>query len=215
MWALGADTLIGGGGDDYFESQPGGAADMVQGGSGIDTLWLHQALVVEAAHSSLADPAAIAVMTNGSTVTGIGRLIFDGAAGDDDVTGGGAGDTLYGAQGNDTLNGWTGADELTGGDGPDSFVFSALGLVDTITDFAHGVDLVELAASGFAGTALGVLSRNAFVAGTQALAKGDRILYDAATGSIWHDANGRGAAAVLFAQVSLGTVLTFADFDVN
>jgi Ca2+-binding RTX toxin-like protein len=49
--------------------------------------------------------------------------------------------------------------------------------------------------------------------GSAAADAGDRILYDAATGNLVHDADGTGAAApLLFATVDAGTPLTHADF---
>ncbi|MBA4062360.1 MAG: hypothetical protein C0501_01380 [Isosphaera sp.] len=48
------------------------------------------------------------------------RLILQGGAGNDTVTGGAGNDTLTGAAGNDTLNGGGGNDTLDGGDGNDS-----------------------------------------------------------------------------------------------
>jgi Ca2+-binding RTX toxin-like protein len=53
--------------------------------------------------------------------------------------------------GNDTLNGGGGADTLTGGSGSDTFLFTATAdsspkAPDTITDFAHGIDKIDLSA---------------------------------------------------------------------
>jgi Ca2+-binding RTX toxin-like protein len=63
------------------------------------------------------------------------------------------------------------------------------------------------------GTGVATLAASAFVAGTAAGDGSDRIIYDQATGNIFHDADGTGAtAAVLFATVTPGTVLTNADF---
>ena len=54
---------------------------------------------------------------------------------------------------------------------------------------------------------------DAFRAGTAALDADDRIIYDAATGQLWYDADGNGAgAAVHFADVTPGTTVTNADF---
>lgn len=49
--------------------------------------------------------------------------------------------------------------------------------------------------------------------GTSAQDAGDRILYDSATGQIWYDSDGTGAAAkILFATLAIGTSVSAADF---
>ena len=72
-----------------------------------------------------------------------------GKAGNDTLIGGGAGDTLYGGSGDDVLIGGAGKDELWGGRGHDTFVFtdvseSSSGAPDTIHDFRHGVDKIDV-----------------------------------------------------------------------
>lgn len=60
-------------------------------------------------------------------------------------------DTLNGGAGNDTLNGGNGNDILTGGTGADLFVISGnINLIgtDTITDFASGVDRIQIDLAG-------------------------------------------------------------------
>ena len=195
----------------------GGDAGTVQGDAGNDLLILYQYPVAQGANFSLANAAGTATMTDGTVVTGIEHLVLYGSFGSDQVTGGRLGDTLDGSDGDDRLNGWAGADELTGGGGADRFVFSTrtAGQVDRVTDFTHGEDKFVLLGTAYAGMAKGALAEGAFVAGKVALDAADRILYDAATGDLWHDADGTGAAAaVLFAQVTVGAVVTFADFSV-
>jgi len=79
----------------------------------------------------------------GNILTGNGvSNILSGGAGKDSILGGGGGDTLIGGYGQDTL---------TGGAGKDTFDFNALGDSkvgtdrDTITDFIHGIDKIDLA----------------------------------------------------------------------
>jgi Ca2+-binding RTX toxin-like protein len=72
-----------------------------------------------------------------------------GQGGNDTLSGDGAGDALYGGSGNDVLIGGAGADELWGGRGHDTFVFtnvseSSSGAPDTIHDFRHGVDKIDV-----------------------------------------------------------------------
>lgn len=99
---------------------------------------------------------------------GIDRLV--GGQGNDTLNGGNEGDFLFGEIGNDTLRGDAGSDRLVGGAGKDSltggadsdtFAFNSTGdswvgssflsgapvdYSDTITDFVHGVDVIDLSA---------------------------------------------------------------------
>ena len=59
---------------------------------------------------------------------------------------------LDGGAGDDMLHGGAGNDLLLGGAGSDRFVFSGLNGVDTIADFQHGADLIQI--NGY-GSALG------------------------------------------------------------
>ena len=83
----------------------------------------------------------------------------------------------------DTIHGRSGADTLTGGKDADTFVFDrALGPnnVDTISDFAPGIDKIQLDDAIFTAIgAVGALAAGAFALGTVALEADDRILYDA------------------------------------
>jgi len=102
--------------------------------------------------------------------------------------------------------------------GTDTFAFTtALGAtnVDRIADFNVVDDTIALDDAVFTGLATGALAAGAFVNGTAAADADDRIVYNSATGQILFDADGNGAgAAVLFATVSAGTVLTASDFTV-
>ena len=61
---------------------------------------------------------------------------FTGASKNSDSIFGGAGnDTIHGGAGRDTIDGGTGNDSLTGGEGADTFVYTAGGGADTITEF--------------------------------------------------------------------------------
>ncbi|WP_164766825.1 VCBS domain-containing protein [Mesorhizobium sp. M7A.F.Ca.CA.004.04.1.1] len=82
--------------------------------------------------------------------------------GDDILYGNGGADQIFGLAGNDRLVGGAGADTLSGGLGADTFYYGSAvagsapgaGSFDTITDFVHGVDKIDLSsidASGAAG----------------------------------------------------------------
>jgi hypothetical protein len=80
-----------------------------------------------------------------------------GTSSNDTILGLGGDDTLNGGQGNDTLIGGAGADTMNGGAGNDVFVYHAIvgGVAesgpadtarDTITDFVHLSDMIDLSA---------------------------------------------------------------------
>jgi hypothetical protein len=92
--------VAGGGGDDTIDVH-GGRSARVLGGGGNDTI------------------------VHGDTDTAVGRLL--GGAGEDDVSGAGAGDLLVGGSENDGLFGRGGSDELRGGPGDDELFGDRLG----------------------------------------------------------------------------------------
>lgn len=68
-----------------------------------------------------------------------------GGTQNDQLFGGSDTDILIGGRGRDAINGGTGSDQLTGNGGPDRFVFAVGDGSDMITDFALGVDKIDLA----------------------------------------------------------------------
>lgn len=138
------DDLWGNGGDDLLSG--GGGSDRLRGGMGQDTL-------------SGGDDAD---SLNGQA----GNDLLVGDGGDDQLIGDWGADTLNGGDGNDVLagggdgdvlTGGAGLDQLIGGDGADVFVFlgvgDASGGADTISDFVHGADRIDLSALGIAAVA--------------------------------------------------------------
>lgn len=76
-----------------------------------------------------------------------------GGSGNDMLTGGTGTNTLSGGAGNDTLNSSIGKDILTGGEGKDTFAFASitysnLAGYDTIADFTHTEDNLDLTGVG-------------------------------------------------------------------
>jgi serralysin len=132
------------------------------------------------------------------------------------LKGGRKADLLLGGAGDDQLNGGLGHDRLTGGEGSDVFVFSTKlkANVDRITDFSGADDTIRLSKAVFGKLQKGVLSKEAFRLGAKAVEADDRIVFNAKTGAVLYDADGSGTAhaAVTFAKVKAGTLLTADDF---
>ena len=147
-----------------------------------------------------------------------GSDLLIGGAGNDDLYGGAGGDLIKGGSGLDALLGGSGNDLLSGGTGADDFYFntalSRTTNVDAILDFEVGSDAIFLDRDVFTRiSADGALSPGAFVEGTYARDYQDRIIYDQASGKIFYDSDGAGAAAqILFATVTAGTDLISSDF---
>jgi Ca2+-binding RTX toxin-like protein len=128
-------------------------------------------------------------------------------------------EVLDGGAGNDTLYGGLGNDILTGGVGQDTFVFNtalnATTNLDRITDFNVTDDTIKLENTGVftALPVLGTLAAAAFFKGTAAHDATDRIIYNSATGALYYDADGNGAAQqVQFAVLAPNLALTNLDF---
>jgi Ca2+-binding RTX toxin-like protein len=195
----GADTLVGLGGNDTYIVD---ADDRVveQGGGGSDSVAAKTSYVLNAG-------AEVEVL---STTNDAGTAAID-------LTGNEFGQALVGNAGANILDGGLGNDLLIGLGGTDTFAFtSALGAnnVDAINDFVGGTDRIALDDAVFTAIGgLGALNANAFFAGAAAHDADDRIVYDAATGNLYYDADGNGAgAALLFATLQGAPVLTASDF---
>lgn len=124
---------------------------------------------------------------------------------------------IEGGDGDNHIDGKGGNDTLVGGAGNDSFVFSTVttGNIDVIEDFVEADDTIEMDSVIFRGLADGAVAADAFlsVAGGLATATVQRIIYDSATGALWHDRDGSGVStAVQFATLDAGLTLTSADF---
>ncbi|MBW9051123.1 calcium-binding protein [Rhizobium mesosinicum] len=83
---------------------------------------------------------------NSATNTFSGAIV-DGQGGDDTIFGSILGDTLRGGTGNDILLGGAGNDSLYGGTGADWFWFEVGQGIDTIYDWADGIDKIVVGSS--------------------------------------------------------------------
>ncbi|MES2444127.1 MAG: putative Ig domain-containing protein [Pseudomonadota bacterium] len=208
-----SNTLDGGEGNDRIDG--GGGADTMIGGLGDDIFYVDQLgdVAVERLHEG--NDTVYASISYSLSGQYIETLVLTGG-GDIDGTGTKYANTLTGNGGANQLHGGMGGDTLTGGGGADGFWFDTAldGTFDTITDFDVAADTIHLDRAIFTGIgASGELGSGAFASGVAAQDADDRIVYDSATGNIYYDADGSGAAAaVLIAQVTAGTALTHADF---
>lgn len=149
---------------------------------------------------------------------GDGHDYLSGGASADYLKGGAGNDTLVGGAGNDTLVAGGGNDLLIGGIGADRFLFNtAIGPtnVDNIQSFTTASDVLQMEDTVFTGMAVGVLAAGRFVAGPDALDSTDRFMYDAASGSLYYDADGNGAGAkVLLAVIDDHATLVASDINI-
>jgi large repetitive protein len=194
----GSNILVGGTGNDIYYAQ--GVNDVVTeaAGGGFD-------VVLAGGDLTLAPDSAVEVIavntTNGVTIIG------------SDIN-----QTIQGGSGNDRFVGGLGNDTLAGSGGADTFVlFNTFGDRDFITDFATGVDRLEIDAALFGGgLTAGALNASQFRSGagaTSATTADQRFIYNTTTGNLYFDADGNGAgASVLMANLSSTPALTAADF---
>lgn len=200
----GADTMRGGAGDDTYFVDNAGDSLREYGGAGTD-------LVNASVSWSLGAYQENLQLTGTAAINGTGNDL------DNVLIGNSGANALVGGRGADTLDGGLGNDTLNGGIGADLFRFStALGASnhDTIVGFNAVDDTIQLDRSVFGAFAAdGALSASEFRAGTSAQDADDHIIYDAATGHLYYDADGNGAEAqILFAVLSPGTAIGSADF---
>ena len=220
----GIDELAGGVGNDLYILDDAVDRILEAGATAVDTD------TVQSPFSwTLGDRVENLVLTGAAAVSGTGNGLgnqltgngaanrLSGAAGNDVLVGGNGNDSLAGGIGNDILDGGAGRDVITGGLGFDSFRFGSApstgALADRLADFVAADDRILLDDAVFRGIGgPGPLAAGAFRNGTRAGDANDRIVYDAATGQLFFDADGSGAgSAILFATFAAGTLVTAAD----
>ena len=159
---------------------------------------------------------AITALLAGQTLTGNGNAnTINGGTGSDDIAGLDGNDTLNGkagddfingGNGNDKLDGGSGSDRLTGGSGTDTFIFTAAGKADIISDYNVADDTISIKASLVGNLPVGNLAANRFKKIPQGSVDGDdRIIYDSSTGELSFDSNGSATGGrVLIATLPIG-----------
>ncbi|MGF1535241.1 MAG: calcium-binding protein [Elainellaceae cyanobacterium] len=76
---------------------------------------------------------------------GVGNDRIVGGAGDDEILGNRGRDRIIGGSGDDQITGGFGNDRITGGSGSDTFIYRGVrDVLDTITDFEVGSDLIDV-----------------------------------------------------------------------
>ncbi|RVU17186.1 calcium-binding protein [Methylobacterium oryzihabitans] len=150
LGGAGGDLLNGGAGRDtasYEAATAGVAADL---GRGFGSVGEARSDVFYSIDNLLGSDHADALRgSNGTNLIdgGDGNDVIAGLGGADTLIGGAGADRLDGGARNDLLIGGLGADTLIGGAGRDTFVFDTPEEGgDTIVDFRHGFDTIELGA---------------------------------------------------------------------
>ena len=196
----GIDTLIGGKGNDTYIVDSIKDIVVEEENSGIDTI-------------ELSVTFSLAALVNVENITLIGTKAINGAGNILD-------NTMLGNSANNSINGGLGNDILTGGNSADTFQFNTTlnssTNVDTIADFVHGTDKIQLSKSIMnnlnSGTKLNPLG---FKLSTEVLDASDRIIYDQSSGALSYDADGSGSvAAIQIAIIGVAThsTITATDF---
>jgi Ca2+-binding RTX toxin-like protein len=178
----GHDTMYGGLGDDLYRVNDSGdiAIDALNGvGGGYDTVQSTASNYQLAANSGIEKLVLMSgayggvgnALDNVIEGNGTGNLL-DGGSGDDILSGGGGHDIVKGGLGDDVINGGAGVDTLYGGDGSlhssgdrDTFVFSSAAEAwgDTVWDFHHGRDRIDLSGIDANGSTLNINEAFVFI----------------------------------------------------
>lgn len=221
---IGGDSLIGGDGSDLYIVDDLNDTIIEAPNEGTDSVQssVTFTLLDNVENLTLTGKAAINGTGNNqnNTISGnISANTLGGGQGDDTLDGGVGNDILSGGDGVDLLIGGLGNDLLTGGSGTDKFRFEkVLGKtnIDTITDFATGIDRIELDDAIFKKFIRDSDLSDNFVSsgtGVKALDSNDHLIFNTATGALFYDADGNGAgAAIQFATLTGVSNVAYTDF---
>lgn len=212
----GYDLLNGARGDDTLQGN--GAGDDLRGSAGVD--WADYSSAPGAVAAYLKRPDNNSGDAEGDSYSSIENLLgsafgdtLTGSGGANVLDGGASKDLLNGSRGDDTLIGGEGKDRLKGSDGADQFVLASTdkSSAETILDYSAD-DRIALEGAVY-GLDPGALEPGRFVVGGAAGDANDRIVYDDASGQLFFDSDGDGAAGqVLIATLSGAPTLSAADF---
>ncbi len=206
----GDDLLVGGGGDDRVNG--GADGDTLYGNDGEDTLngedgddWTSGGANDDLLLGRAGDDTMRGSSGDDRFYGGSDNDVLAGNNGNDTINGGSGNDRMFGGRGNDELTGGAGTDLLNGGSGEDVFVFDTAtdsphgSGRDTISDFASGVDTIDL--SGFDGTLTFVTSYTG---------AGNEVRYNSTVGRLYIDLDGDPASEVSI-DLGAGTALVESD----
>lgn len=140
-----------GNGNDFLDTRSGTVHGEVDGSGGNDT-YLVSSQNVDIVQSSGGGNDTVKSTVSyilGENIEmlvllGKGNTTGQGNDSDNHITGNAGNNTLSGGAGLDFLNGGKGNDILTGGADQDNFVFVKGNGVDTVTDFVHGSDYIDI-----------------------------------------------------------------------
>jgi VCBS repeat-containing protein len=195
----GADTMAGGDGDDAYVVDDAGdvVVELAGGGQDVVVTTVDWTVAAEVERIVVSGSAGLAVQGNALA------NFMVGAAGADSIAGGAGDDRIIGNAGEDTLISDGGRDILSGGADADAFrLLDAIGAADLITGYRGAEDRIEVSAAVF-GIALapgedlvaaGLAIDSATGLATSAAGTG-QFVWQAATGTLFWDADGEGAAA--------------------
>ena len=140
-----ADSISGGSGNDNLDA--GDGDDTIDAGSGNDSV--EAGYGNDVVHLGSGDDYVYTFTTGSDTYYGEDGADFIYAdVGNQSIDGGNENDTLYGWFGNDTIAGGAGDDQLRGEGDADVFVLAPGFGNDTVQDFTHGVDKIDVSAFG-------------------------------------------------------------------
>jgi Ca2+-binding RTX toxin-like protein len=138
-------------GNDVLDTRTGSVHGSIDGSGGNDTFLVSSQKVdiVESAgggNDTVKSTVSYSLGDNIETLIllGKGNTSGQGNGSDNHITGNSGNNTLHGGAGLDFLNGGKGNDTLAGGADQDNFVFVKGDGVDTVTDFVHGSDYVDI-----------------------------------------------------------------------